>query len=84
MSFVNLQDKSFVFDEIKKIWESVLGLEITADLTHKNFFQLGGNSMQALQIISRLKEVFSINISLKSFLSNANIVELSELICNNF
>ncbi|MBN1185861.1 MAG: amino acid adenylation domain-containing protein [Bacteroidales bacterium] len=45
-----------------------------------NFFEIGGNSLIALQLINRIKDVFDITITLKDFLENDTIEKLSKLI----
>jgi amino acid adenylation domain-containing protein len=47
---------------IAAIWESVL--KVTAIGIHDNFFQLGGHSLTAVQIVSRLRETFEVGIPL--------------------
>ena len=60
------------------IWKSLTGLnQIGPD---DNFFDLGGQSLLALQIMVRIKEEFKVNISLKSFYDNPTINKLSSLI----
>jgi len=47
---------------IAAIWESVL--KVTAVGRHDNFFQLGGHSLTAVQIVARLRETFEVGIPL--------------------
>ena len=63
---------------ILKIWKSMTGIsEIGLD---ENFFELGGQSLLALQIMTRIKEELDFNISLKSFYENPTINKLSSLL----
>jgi amino acid adenylation domain-containing protein len=48
--------------EIATIWAEVLGLKRVG--SHDNFFELGGHSLLAMRVISRLREVFGLEISL--------------------
>lgn len=61
---------------IAKVWSEVLGIEqigVTDD-----FFELGGNSLLATQLGSRMKELFPIEIPLQVFFEGPNIRHLSE------
>lgn len=43
-----------------------------------NFFELGGHSLLATQVISRLREVFSLDFSLRYLFENPTIAELAQ------
>lgn len=60
------------------IWEIVLKRS-QIQLTD-NYFKLGGDSLQAMQIISRMKDVFQIEIKFMDFYRNPSIYELSRLL----
>lgn len=60
------------------IWEQVLaksGIGIT-----DNFFDLGGHSLKATKMISRISEVFGIQVDLKSLFIDPTIMNLSDYI----
>ena len=46
------------------IWEELLGIEKIG--VNDDFFELGGDSLLATQVISRLREIFSVELSLSS------------------
>lgn len=48
-------------ENILEIWHEVLGLEQVS--IHDNFFDLGGNSLKAIQVFSQLKPKYEIKIS---------------------
>ncbi len=48
---------------IASIWADVLKLDRIG--IHDNFFELGGNSLLATQVISRLRNVFQVNLPLR-------------------
>jgi nonribosomal peptide synthetase DhbF len=51
---------------LREIWCDVLGLwDIDLD---DNFFDLGGHSFLAIQAISRVREIFGVELSLVDFL----------------
>ncbi|MGE5499243.1 MAG: amino acid adenylation domain-containing protein [Syntrophothermus sp.] len=39
---------------------------------HENFFELGGHSLLAARVISRIKEIYNINMPLSAFIEHAN------------
>jgi len=47
-----------------------------------NFFELGGHSILAIKVISRVREVFGVDIQLKSLFENPTVVGLSEAVIN--
>jgi acyl transferase domain-containing protein/acyl carrier protein len=50
---------------IAKTWESILGIEAIG--IHDDFFELGGNSLMAIQIISRLREIYCVDLPVDVF-----------------
>jgi len=63
---------------ITNIWQEVLNLEVTGN--RDNFFDLGGQSVQAAQVISRLEAEFGVRISFREFFAAPTISGLSALI----
>ncbi|MEH2147513.1 non-ribosomal peptide synthetase [Nostoc sp.] len=62
--------------ELATIWAEVLKLKQVG--IHDNFFELGGNSLLATQVISRLREAFSLNFPLRYLFENPTIAELAQ------
>jgi surfactin family lipopeptide synthetase C len=62
--------------ELATIWTEVLKLKQVG--IHDNFFELGGHSLLATQVISRLKEVFSLDFPLRYLFENSTIAELAQ------
>ena len=57
------------------IYRDFLGGEhIDRDLT---FFDLGGNSLVAIQLINRLRETFQVDIPLRGFYQGSSIASVS-------
>lgn len=65
---------------IALIWQEVLKVEKIN--VHDNFFQLGGNSLDLIQVYSRLREVFSQEINIAELFSYPNIYALSQHLKN--
>jgi acyl transferase domain-containing protein/acyl carrier protein len=51
---------------IAKIWQEVIGFEKIG--IHDNFFELGGHSLLAVQVTSRLRETFKLDLPLRTLL----------------
>ena len=65
-------------DKILKIWKLMIGSEeIGPD---DDFFEIGGHSLLALQILTRIKEELGYKITLKDFLENPTINKLNSLV----
>jgi amino acid adenylation domain-containing protein len=60
------------------VWEEVLGRKTIG--INDNFFNLGGNSLHAVQMISRIISELSLDISIKLLFTNPTIAELSKTI----
>ncbi|ODG96161.1 non-ribosomal peptide synthetase [Nostoc sp. KVJ20] len=60
------------------IWAELLALEEIG--VNDNFFQLGGHSLIATQILSRVREVFQVELSFHHIFENPSIAGLAQLI----
>ncbi|KSU86850.1 MULTISPECIES: non-ribosomal peptide synthetase [Priestia] len=65
-------------EKIKKIWSSVLKIDQIS--INDNYFEIGGQSLSALQVISRIKEECQVDITLADFFSNSSISSLAKYI----
>jgi len=59
---------------VAEIWQQLLGIELIG--VHDNFFELGGHSLIATKLISRLREIFRIDIPLPTLFDRPTIREL--------
>jgi len=57
------------------IWAPVLGMENVAQ--HDNFFELGGHSLTAVQVISRVREAFRVELPLSTLFEHPTLATLS-------
>ena len=58
-----------------KIWQEVLKLEHVG--IHDNFFEAGGHSLLAMQIIARVRELFQVELPLRTIFERPTIQGLS-------
>ncbi|AFZ36199.1 6-deoxyerythronolide-B synthase [Stanieria cyanosphaera PCC 7437] len=66
---------------IAKIWQEVIGFEKIG--IHDNFFELGGHSLLAVQVTSRLREAFNLDLPLRTLLFEApTIAQLADAIAD--
>ena len=69
-----------VEDMVAEIYITYLGMDkIDRQLS---FFELGGNSLLAIQLINRLRETFQIDIPLRGFYESSSVAKLSLLVAN--
>jgi polyketide synthase PksJ len=67
---------------VVEIWQDLLGIEMVG--VHDNFFELGGHSLIATKLISRLREIFRIDIPLPTLFDRPTIREVVDNIVNEW
>ncbi len=78
LSTAYVSPSNHIEQEIATIWQELLGIEKIG--IHDNFFDIGGNSLVATQLISRIQEIFSVDLPLASLFEQPTIANLAELI----
>jgi acyl carrier protein len=63
---------------VTEIWQEVLQVHRIG--ANDNFFDLGGHSLMATQIISRIREAFEVDVPLVSLFENPTIAGLAAMI----
>ncbi|MEH2395749.1 MAG: amino acid adenylation domain-containing protein [Nostoc sp.] len=63
---------------LANIWADILGLKQVGIYDH--FLDLGGHSLLATQVISRIRDVFQVELPLRCLLESAAIADLTKLI----
>ena len=65
-------------EELSQIWIEVLGLEEVG--IYDNFFDLGGQSLAATRVVSRVIKRFQLEIPLRSLLQSPTVAEMAAVI----
>ncbi|MCC5659230.1 amino acid adenylation domain-containing protein [Nostoc sp. XA010] len=81
--YIDLGDKYVaprtpVEETLAQMWSQVLGLEQVG--INDNFFELGGHSLLAIQLVSRIRDHFKVQLSLSELFNGATIAELAQSI----
>ncbi|HGL5386905.1 TPA: phosphopantetheine-binding protein, partial [Burkholderia cenocepacia] len=66
---------------IAQIWQSLLGIERVG--RHDDFFDLGGYSLTAIQVVGRIREQFGLTLPLAKVFQTPTIAALGEVIFND-
>ena len=67
-----------IHKQLAAIWIEVLGIERAA--IHHNFYKLGGDSLLATQVVSRIRELFPVELPLRSSFELPTVAGLAESI----
>ncbi len=70
--------RNSVEETVAQIWIYVLGLQQVG--IHDNFFEIGGHSLRATQVISRVREFFQMELPVRAIFDGPTIAELAEAI----
>ena len=63
---------------IEEIWQEQLGIDMIE--RRENFFELGGNSLIAVQIIARIRDELGIGLSAQDIFKAPTIAKMADLI----
>jgi acyl transferase domain-containing protein len=67
-----------VEQQIIDAWQKLLGIAQIG--VHDNFFELGGHSLMATQLISRLSDLFQVELPLRSLFEASTVADLAALV----
>ncbi|UCH93414.1 MAG: non-ribosomal peptide synthetase, partial [Candidatus Aminicenantes bacterium] len=68
--------------QLVEIWSEVLGVDKSVISTGSDFFQLGGHSLKAILLVSKIDKVFHVKIPLQEIFTRPTLIELSKYIKN--
>lgn len=71
-----LRADATVEETVTLVWQQVLGVKQVGP--HDEFFTLGGESLAALQILSRVQDIFGLEVSMKAFFERPTVAGLSQ------
>lgn len=63
---------------VSELWKRVLGRERIG--VHESFFEIGGHSLRATQLVSRIRRELGVELTLRSIFENPTIAQLSDRI----
>jgi acyl carrier protein len=63
---------------LAEVWSQILGLETVG--IYENFFDLGGHSLLATQIVTRVRDIFEIELPLAALFRGATVADLAAVI----
>jgi acyl-CoA synthetase (AMP-forming)/AMP-acid ligase II/acyl carrier protein len=72
----NVAPRTPVEEELARIWAQVLNIEHLS--IHDDFFRLGGDSLQATQMMSRVRNAFQVELPLRSLFETPTIAMMAE------
>lgn len=73
---VEIQPHSPQVEEMRTLWKKVIGVNSLKD--DDNFFDIGGNSLLAVDLSNRVAKHFGTSFQLRSLLENPNFLEFTE------
>ncbi len=70
--------RDLVESALGEIWAQVLGIAQIS--IHDNFFEMGGHSLLATQVVSRIRDIFDVDIPVRSLFETPTIASLAPTI----
>ncbi|WP_340203703.1 amino acid adenylation domain-containing protein [Ascidiimonas sp. W6] len=66
--------------KLAHIWATILEIEEQKIGTTQNFFEIGGHSLKAINLVNKISETFSVEIPLKEIFQKNTILAIAEII----
>lgn len=77
-NMVKAEKANSIFENIVKIWEELLECIISDESV--DFFEMGGNSLMAIQLLTRIWEIHEVEINVIDFYENPTIIGICKII----
>jgi amino acid adenylation domain-containing protein/non-ribosomal peptide synthase protein (TIGR01720 family) len=72
--------RNFIEKQLAEIWSDVLDVDETVISIDENFFDLGGHSLKAIVLVSKIRKVFNVELPLIKIFSDPTIKEIAQFI----
>ena len=69
--------------QLISIWEDILSVESSHIIKESNFFELGGNSLSAIKLLSKINREFDSSFSMTDIFQNQTLGKFAELIADS-
>jgi amino acid adenylation domain-containing protein len=69
---------SLLEQQIAEVWIEVLGREQVS--AHANFFEIGGHSLRAVQVVTRLRQLFGVDVGVRTLFEQPTVASLASAI----
>jgi acyl-coenzyme A synthetase/AMP-(fatty) acid ligase/acyl carrier protein len=73
--------RNSIEEALVKIWAEILDLDHVG--VHDNFFDLGGHSLAATRVISRVIQTFPLDLTVKALFDSPTVAEMAEVIAEH-
>ncbi|MBL6449307.1 amino acid adenylation domain-containing protein [Fulvivirga sp. 29W222] len=70
--------KNEVEQQLVNIWSGLLGIDTEELSVDANFFEMGGHSLMAIRVVSAVRELLGVNLTIKSIFVYPTIEELAD------
>jgi acyl carrier protein len=67
-------------ERLAQVWSQLLGISGLG--VYDSFFNLGGHSLLATQLMSQVREIFAVELSMRDFFESPTIADLAMLVVN--
>ncbi|HEX7333866.1 MAG TPA: amino acid adenylation domain-containing protein [Pyrinomonadaceae bacterium] len=73
-----VEPRTIVEQGLAEIWAAILRLDRIG--VHDNFFEVGGHSLLGMQMVSRVREAFQVDIQLRALFGAPTVAQLAEVV----